>query len=93
MKQVAELTVGSSNTEKKTKTVMVNQFVSFHEGCLIGLDYLKGRPIRDYGVFETKRSPGTNPLPEICWDTKVVFCARIHNIRRIVLHNYKYVQM
>ena len=72
--------------------VLATRFLAFDEGCLLMMQYLHNRPIRDYCEFNLHPADTSRPIPSVQWDSQVTNAYRINNLREIHLLNYKLIQ-
>ena len=58
---------------------------------MIVLLYIKDKPIRDYGVFNSHPNDTSRPIPSIQWDSMITNVYRLSQIREVHLVNYKLI--
>ena len=71
---------------------MATRFIAFDQGCLLTLQYLNDKPLRDYGQFNTHPNDTSRPIPSVQWDSQVTNAYRLLNIREIHMLNYKLIE-
>ena len=72
--------------------VLATRFVAFEEDCMLTMIYLKDKPIRDYGEFNSHPNDTSRPIPSVQWDAMVTNAYRLTNVREVHLLNYKLIQ-
>ena len=66
----------SGQTKQRQKAdeetmILATRFIAFEHGCMLILLYIRDKPLRDYGIFNSHPNDTSRPIPSIQWDSMV----------------------